>query len=197
MSEEANEAIEMQRELEKKIKLRTQKEKQAIQNIKSAINGMDDDATFDVDLVNSETAKFEHKTIKVGDLRLILVLQERQYEENGSLKLSGRNLITEMDELEEELSDYKKGYEKLEKENEELKVCYRQSKVETENLREKRDKYYLLISKIRAKLSHYEGLKKSEFQKHFEETGLPGNNFVDAVLAISRINLLKELLEEE
>ena len=87
--------------------------------------------------------------------------------------------------------------EKLQKENEELKVCYRQSKVEIENLREKRDKYYLLISKIREKLSHYEGLKKSEFQKHFEETGLPGNDFVDAVLAISRISLLKELLGEE
>ena len=87
--------------------------------------------------------------------------------------------------------------EKLQKENEELKVCYRQSKVEIENLREKIDKYYLLISKIRAKLSHYEGLKKSEFQKNFEETGLPGNDFVDAVLAISRTSLLKELLEEE
>lgn len=122
MSEEANEAIEMQRELEKKIKLRTQKEKQAIQNIKSAIKGMDDNATFDVDLVNGETAKLEHETIKVGDLRLILALQERQYEENGSLKLSSRNLITEMDELEEELLDYKKSYEKLQKENEELRV---------------------------------------------------------------------------
>lgn len=186
MSEEANEAIEMQRELEKKIKLRTQKEKQAIQNIKSAINGMDDDATFDVDLVNSETAKLEHETIKVGDLRLILALQERQYEENGSLKLSSRNLITEMDELEEELSDYKKGYEKLKEKNEILEEELK-SKIEALDIAMSNPDY-ICKDKIREKIKE---LEEYIVKKEEETCGKCITIGEDMT-----IRYLKELLEE-
>lgn len=107
--------------------------------------------------------------------------------------------------------------EKLQKENEELRQNYDIATTKIEELRKKLSLKCFDVNvvyndyleklrkfksnsipkdKIREKLSHYEGLKKSEFQKHFEETGLPGNDFVDAVLAISRISLLKELLEE-
>ena len=195
MSEEANEAIEMQRELEKKIKLRTQKVKQAIQNIKSAINGMDDDATFDVDLVNGETAKLEHETIKVGDLRLILALQERQYEENGSLKLSSRNLITEMDELEEELSDYKKSYEELkEKVFKRDKELIRLEEYANKNFERKDDVKvrYIPKDKIREKLNQeyeeYTNLMKAQQSVETKNIWTYQHNAIKGIL--------EELLEE-
>lgn len=79
--------------------------------------------------------------------------------------------------------------EKLQKENEDLTdvnheqgQCYYQAKVEIENLREKRDKYYLLISKIRERLQKEYDLYNSKEQLKYSQ---------------DIIDVLEELLEEE
>lgn len=85
---------------------------------------------------------------------------------------------------------------KLQKENKEKSGIYQQAKTEIENLREKTEKYYMLIYKIREKIEDYQN--EIECEKSYLEQGIIcEEEYKDRVKVYnSYIFILNKLLEE-